>query len=101
MDAQTMIVGACTIELNLPGVHSLKEKRSAIKSLTAQISKKFRVSAAEVGLHDVWQSATIGVVVVSTNRGHAEEVLDNVAAWIERHRPDVDLIDHSIETLVL
>ena len=96
-----MIVGACTIELNLPGVRSLKEKRGAIKSLIAQIHKKFRVSAAEVGLHDVWQSASIGVAVVSTNRGHAEEVLDNVAAWIERHRPDIDLIDHSIETITL
>lgn len=94
-----MIIGASTLELHLPGVRSLKEKRSILKSLIAQIQKKFNAAVAEVDLHDVWQSATLGVSVVSTNAGHAEEMLDNIARWIEHNRPDLDLIEHSVETI--
>jgi len=94
-----MIVGTAWIDLYLPGVSSLKEKRGILKSLIAQITKKFNVSAAEVDLHDVWQSAAIGLSVVSTNSGHAEAMLDNIAGWIERNRPDIDIIEHHIEVI--
>jgi uncharacterized protein len=96
-----MIIGASTLELYLPGVHSLKEKRGTLKSLIAQLQKKFNASVAEVGLHDVWQSASLGVSVVSTNRIHAEEMLENIAGWIERYRPDVDVIESTVETIAL
>lgn len=96
-----MTVGTCILELNLPGVRSLKEKRGVLSSLKAQIQKKFKVSVAEVDLHDVWQSATLGVAVVSTSATHAEAVLENIAHWIERFRPDVDLLEQHIETLHL
>ena len=96
-----MIVGTCLIELHLPGVHSLKEKRGILKSLIAQIGKKFNAAVAEVGLHDVWQSSTIGVAVVSTNAGHAEAMLETIARWIEQHRPDLDIMDYRIETIRL
>lgn len=94
-----MIVGACSIDLHLPGVRSLKEKRSIVKSLNAQIQKKFNAAVAEVDLHDVWQSAVIGISVVSTSAAHAEEMLDNIASWIEHNRPDLEIIEHTVETL--
>lgn len=93
-----MIVGSCIIELHLPRVHSLKEKRGILKSLLAQIQKKFNVAAAEVGLHDVWQSSTIGLAVVSTSSVHAEQMLDTIAQWVETTRPDLEVLDHQIET---
>ena len=92
-----MVIGVCTIEINLPGVASLKEKRGRLKSLKSRIHKQFNVSAAEVGLHDVWQSSTIGVALVTTNAGHAENVLQKVVAWIEFNRPDLDVVEHRIE----
>ncbi|NJL93488.1 MAG: DUF503 domain-containing protein [Anaerolineae bacterium] len=96
-----MIIGAARIELNLPGVRSLKEKRGILKSINAQIQKKFNAAAAEVDLHDAWQSATIGISVVSTSASHAEAMLDAIAGWIERNRPDVDVVDHAVETIAL
>lgn len=96
-----MIVGACTIDLHLPGVHSLKEKRGIVKSLIAQLQKKFNASVAEVDFHDVWQSTCLGVSVVSTTSGHAQAMLENIAAWIEQYRPDIDVVDQSIETITL
>lgn len=92
-----MVVGICTIEINIPGVSSLKEKRSHLKSLKSRLHREFNVSVAEIALHDVWQSSTIGVGVVSTAVNHAENVLENVVRWIERHRPDLDIVDYGVE----
>ncbi len=92
-----MVVGTCTIELHLPGIHSLKQKRSCLKSLTARLHKTFNVSAAEVGLHDVWQSSTLGASVTSTTAVHATQVLENMVLWIEQNRPDVMVVDYHVE----
>lgn len=92
-----MIIGTCRIELDLPGIHSLKQKRRCIKSLKARLHKEFNVSVAEVDLHDVWQSSTMGVAVVSNASHHAEAVLNNLVSWIEQYRPDVMVVDWDVE----
>src|SRR4051794_35709411 len=94
-----MVIGACTIELYLPGLGSLKEKRSLLKSLIARLHKEFHISAAEVGYHDTWQSTTIGVAMVSTSAAHAQNLLDNLVDWIEASRPDLEVVDHYIEVI--
>lgn len=94
-----MIILAGTIELHLPGVTSLKEKRGIIKSLMNRVRKTFNVAIAEVELNDVWQSAALGIAIVSTGSAHAEAVLDNVLGWIERNRPDVVVVDHTQEII--
>ncbi len=94
-----MVIGACTIELNLPGLNSLKEKRSVLKGLLARMHKEFNVTAAEVDLHDVWQASTLGVATVSTNAIHAQHLLDNLVEWIEINRPDLEVVDHYVELI--
>lgn len=94
-----MIIVAAAIELHLPGVSSLKEKRGTLKSLIARLHKTFNIAVAEVALHDVWQSATLGVAIVTTQSAHGEAVLDNMLHWIERNRPDVVIIDHTLEII--
>jgi uncharacterized protein YlxP (DUF503 family) len=94
-----MIVGVSLIKLYLPGSHSLKDKRSVVKSLTARIHNEFNVSCSEVDHHDVWQSAAIGVAMVSNDTARIQEVLDHVVRWIERNRPDVEIVDQSFEII--
>jgi uncharacterized protein YlxP (DUF503 family) len=94
-----MIIGACSLELYLPGNGSLKGKRQIIKSLMARLRREFNVSVAEVGAHDVWQSAVIGVVCVSNEQKYAHGLLTRVARWVEENRLDCDLIDYQIEIL--
>ncbi len=94
-----MVVGTCMIELDLPGIGSLKEKRSCLKGLIARLHKTFHAAVAEVDLHDVWQSSTLGAAVVSTTAPHAERVLENMVHWIEQHRPDVMVVDYHVETI--
>jgi uncharacterized protein YlxP (DUF503 family) len=94
-----MVIVVATIDLDLPGIASLKEKRSVLKSLIARLHKVFNIAVAEVDLHDVWQSAALGVAIVSTQAGHAEAILENVLRWIERNRPDVIIVDHTLEVI--
>lgn len=94
-----MVVAACTIELHLPGSGSLKSKRRVVKSLIARLRNEFNVSAAEVGAQDVWQSAIIGVVCVSSSQNYAHGLLTRLVEWVEDTRLDCDLIDYQIEFL--
>jgi uncharacterized protein YlxP (DUF503 family) len=95
----SMVIVAATIDLYLPGVSSLKEKRAILKSLIARLHNTFNVAVAEVDLHDVWQSAALGVAIVSTAAPHAESVLENILHWIEHNRPDVNIEDHTLEVI--
>lgn len=94
-----MVIGSSVIELDLPGVNSLKGKRSVLKGLIARVHREFNVSCGEVDLHDTWRSAALGVVVVSTSAAHAENVLESVVQWIETNRPDVTVVDHTVEII--
>jgi uncharacterized protein YlxP (DUF503 family) len=94
-----MVIVAATIELNLPGIASLKEKRRVLKPLIARLHKTFNIAVAEVALHDVWQSATLGIAVVSTASGHAESKLETILGWIERNWPHIEIMDHTFEVI--
>ncbi|HEX9439626.1 MAG TPA: DUF503 domain-containing protein [Roseiflexaceae bacterium] len=94
-----MIVGACTVTLHLHGIHSLKEKRSIVKSILARLRNEFNVSTAEVDAQDAHGRAVIGVACVTTSSEYARGQLESVVRWIERERPDLMMIDYEIELL--
>lgn len=92
-----MVVGVCTLELEIPGCHSLKDKRHVIKSLVARVRQSFNVSVAEVDSLDAWQHATVGIVCVSADAEYAQGLLAKVIDNIERSRLDAVIADYSIE----
>ncbi|MBX6362588.1 MAG: DUF503 domain-containing protein [Gemmatimonadetes bacterium] len=73
-----MVVGVIAWELEIFGCHSLKEKRSVIKSLKDRLHERFNVSVAETGHQDLWQRAELTAAVVAGERRHAESVLERV-----------------------
>lgn len=78
-----MVIGVRSFELHLAGAHSLKDKRSVVKSLKDRLHNEFNVSVAETGRHDVWQTAELTVCVVATERRHAESVLESVDRFVD------------------
>lgn len=94
-----MIIGGLTIQLRMPTCHSLKEKRSIVKSVVARLRNEFNVSVAEVAEQDKWQLAVIGVACVSGTGNHARQQLEAVVDWVYENRPDVDVIQTDIELL--
>ena len=86
-----MWIGALEFDLLLGDVHSLKEKRSLIRPLVAELGRKFAVSAAEVDALELHRRAAVGVALVSPDRAHAVEVLDTVERFVA-YRPEVELL---------
>lgn len=92
-----MVVGVCTLELEIPSSHSLKDKRHVVKSLTARVRQAFNVSIAEVDSLDAWQRATLGIVCVSSDANYARGLLEKVIDNVERMRMDAVIADYSVE----
>jgi uncharacterized protein YlxP (DUF503 family) len=86
-----MWVGALEFDLLLGDVHSLKEKRSLVRPLIAEVRKRFEVSVAEVDHLDLHRRAGIGVAAVSPDRAHLVEVLDSVERLVA-YRPEMELL---------
>ncbi|AFE13341.1 hypothetical protein MRGA423_13165 [Mycobacterium tuberculosis RGTB423] len=63
-----MWIGWLEFDVLLGDVRSLKQKRSVTRPLVAELQRKFSVSAAETGSHDLYRRAGIGVAVVSGDR---------------------------------
>jgi Uncharacterized protein conserved in bacteria len=62
------VLGILILEIHLPFVRSLKEKRKYISTLRA-ISRDFNAAFSELDNHDEWQIATVVYVVVGNNGG--------------------------------
>ena len=87
-----MIVETVIITLYAPWVHSLKEKRMAVKSLIAKIKNKFNVSIAEVDEQDTHRTIVLGLACVSTTVSHADSMIDTILSFIENNT-DADITD--------
>ena len=94
-----MVVGICTLTLDIPHSRSLKDKRRVVKSITSRVRRQFNVSIAEVDAHDVWQSAVIGIACVSNDASYAHGLLEKVVLMISNSRFDAQVADYEIEIL--
>lgn len=92
-------VGVCKIKIRLPENLSLKGKRSVVKSIISQVKSKFGVSAAEVGDHDAWQIATVGISYISNDSHHTNEVLSKIVNFVGNGHFDIEMLDYEIEIL--
>ena len=57
--------------------HSLKDRRHYVKSLKDRLRARFNVAVAEIGETELWQSATVAVVTVSSDQSRAAQVLES------------------------
>lgn len=80
-------------------MQSLKGKRGVLGSICARVRNKFNVSIAEVGDHDSWQAATLGVTSVSNDPVIAEKMLAAVLDFIERGRDGIEIVECEQEVI--
>jgi uncharacterized protein YlxP (DUF503 family) len=86
-----LFTGTLALDLLLGDVHSLKEKRSVVRPIVAELRRKYEVAAAEAGHLDLHRRALVGVAVVAADRGHCVEVLDAAERLVLGH-PEVELL---------
>ena len=87
-----MYVGTLALDVLLGDVRSLKQKRSAVRPLIAEVNRRFPgVSVAETGHLDLHRRAEIGVAVVSATAANALSVLGECERVVARH-PEIELL---------
>jgi len=86
------------VELHLPDVLSLKDKRHVLKGLKEKVRARFEVSVAEVDHQDLWQRATLALAYVSADGRHANEVITKAMDFIEDNVAG-QVLDTSVEIL--
>jgi uncharacterized protein YlxP (DUF503 family) len=94
-----MVVGICTLTLDIPHSKSLKDKRRVVKSVIARVRNQFNVSIAEIDDNDVWHSAVIGIACVSNDPAYAHGLLEKVVQAIANSRFDANVADYELEIL--
>lgn len=80
-----MNIAAMTFRLHAPWVHSLKEKRMIVKSLTAQLQSRFHVSAAEMDEQDTHQIIVIGVAAIFPHNALADSLMEEISRFMEEN----------------
>jgi uncharacterized protein YlxP (DUF503 family) len=86
-----MYVGALELDVLLGDVHSLKQKRSLVRPVLAELRRRFEVSAAEAGHLDLHRRALLGVALAAADAGHVVEVLERCERLVAA-RPELELL---------
>jgi len=85
-------VGALTLDVLLGDVQSLKQKRSVVRSIVAEVHRRHPgVAVAETGSMALHRRAEIGVAAVASTAAHVTEVLSACERLVAA-RPDIELL---------
>jgi uncharacterized protein YlxP (DUF503 family) len=85
MESSPVYIGVYLVTLELPWVHSLKEKRAAIAPVTEKLKARFPVSVARLDGLDAHTWERIGVCAISSDPVWLEGILNKAAAFIAAH----------------
>lgn len=78
-----MKVFVMKVELRASWVHSLKEKRMVVKSITQRLKNKFNISVCEVEEQDIHQKIVIGICGVGGSTALIDSSIENIITFIE------------------
>jgi|SRR5215207_3233121 len=94
-----IILGLCTVEFELAGVTTLKDKRSILKSMLGRLHNQFNVSTAEIDYHDAVNASIIAFTLVTNDTHFANQTISTILNWIEANYPDAEIVNQEIEIL--
>ena len=86
-----MYVGALELDVLFGDIRSLKQKRSLVRPVIAELRQRFDVAAAEAGHAELHRRSLIGVAAVAADVGHVRDVLDACERLVAR-RPELELL---------
>ena len=75
----------------LGDIRSLKEKRSAVRPVMAELRRRFEVTVAEAGHLDKHRRSLIGVAAVAADAEHVRDLLDACERLVAG-RPELELV---------
>ncbi len=78
-----VFVGLSTLDLTIPGSHSLKEKRQVVRSILDRVRSRFNVSACEADHLNNWQKATLAFAIIANDKDFVHECLMHITKLVE------------------
>lgn len=91
-------IGVLVVNLHIPASQSLKEKRRVIKSLKDRLHHGFNVSVSEIGDLEKWQTAALGICMISNDKEYLNGSLEKALSLIGDNA-DAVITSHQIEFL--
>ncbi|MBL8728155.1 MAG: DUF503 domain-containing protein [Planctomycetes bacterium] len=91
-------IGILQFTLEIPYAVSLKDKRSAVKSLKDRLRRSYNVSISEIEDLDQCTVATLGAVVAGSEPAHVNSTMDHLVNELQDWR-DGSLVDHQLEII--
>lgn len=80
-----MIIGVVKCEGYIYESHSLKQKRSVVKSVLERARNRLNVTCAEVDHQDVWQRTEFAFVSVSNDKVQVEKTLQKALNLVDQN----------------
>lgn len=71
------------VELRADYAHSLKEKRTVVRSITQKLKNKFNISVNEVDSQDLHNLITIGISAICGTNAIADSTYEKILDFIE------------------
>jgi uncharacterized protein YlxP (DUF503 family) len=78
-----LFTATASVELWIPGAHTLKERRAVVKSLIERIRHRFNCAIAQLDTDDRVDRAVIGLACISNDEGHARRQRDHILRFME------------------
>jgi len=90
-------IAIITVNLFIPGAHSLKDKRRALHRIKDTLAHRFNVSISETDFLNKWQQAQLTLAMVSGDVSHLDSItqalkrkLDELCTEVEIESLEVD-----------
>ena len=93
-----MRAAAVRVELHLPTPQSLKAKRAVLRPLIEGLRRIGSYSVAEVGHHDSWQRAAIGVAIAAPDGRSMAMQISKLRRYLDEQL-EVEVLDVLISEL--
>jgi uncharacterized protein YlxP (DUF503 family) len=89
----------CTIllDISIPGIKSLKEKRGFIKPIIHRLHRRFNISVSEVDFQDIWDRSVLLCALVSNDGSYAQSQAMQLINYFKSNFRDVYLLSHRVE----
>ena len=96
-----MPVARLTIELEIPGAHSLKDRRQVMRSMKDKLRHAFNLSIVELDSGAVWNRGTLGIAVISASSSYLTGQLEEIDRAAQRMAANLSaqVIDSYAEVL--
>jgi uncharacterized protein YlxP (DUF503 family) len=79
-----MKIALLQFEIIIDDAASLKDKRRIVKSVKDKLHREHQVSVAEIGDHQIWNRASLGLAAVSGDSGYLRGVLEAIIRKLKR-----------------